>query len=1104
MNVMRRTFTALFAMLLAWMQLQSQEWLVYDMDVIPEETTDPFDWSSLADNSPGADYYHYVMPDPVDPENNLLKFGHPGDSKTMYRWQMNAVPMDTSLTILLRMKGNHMDFDRLCDINIRNGKWREEIRINYGDGLIEIKNAPDDGSTALFEGNVPGTVHGWHLYRIVMDVDTISVYMDENPEPVTKGICGRADDQTYVKIGDGSGDEIGAIIDWIAVDTSGAYAPGEGAPAPDSLIFNTEPNVILITNDDRDDEQYEFLMNQGFNVTKFWPGNLSEAGQDTIDMLNAADLVIIGRSPNSGDFDSPDKEIWNDLTVPVILNAQYVARSSRINWFNSTSAFHANEGPPVAYGVVSDPNDPIFSHVSVMPGDSVPWCYPAHDFLDLDSTTNGEIVVAYADTIPLVVRFEAGVEFYDGSLDMPAGLRTYFGFGNDNAGTANFFPLTREAKKAYVAEIYRMVGQEILMPVFDVADSRVILVTNDERDDQQYEWLLRQGFDVLKFWPGNLSEAGEDTIDLLNVAELVIIGRSPNSGDFDSPDKEVWNDLTAPVILNAQYVARSSRINWFNSTSAFHANEGPPVAFGQVTDPADPIFQSVELTEGDSLGWCYPAHDFLDLDSATNGEILVRYADTVVLVARFEAGVEFYPGADDIPAGPRTYFGFGNDNAGPTNFFPLTREAKQVYLAEISRLVGLQEVPEAIFGAADYNVTLVSPDERDDPQMMWLEKNFVRVTKFYPGNLSEAGQDTIDMLNAADLVIIGRSPNSGDFDSPDKEVWNDLTVPVILNAQYAARSSRINWFNSTEAFHANAAPEVAYGTAPDPEDPIFSNVSLRGDSIDWCLPPHDFLGLDSVTNGEIVATYADTVVLAARFETGVEFYPGAGDMPAGPRTYFGFGNDNAGPANFFPLTDNGQQVYFNEISFILGAEMTEVKTIDTDITLASLEYDVVSATLEPEFHPDSVTYTLQLPVDSSVVDLTAIAASEFASVEGDSTIDVSDGESVTVEIVVTAENGNQGFYEITIVPASTGIDHPSEISSDVKIFPNPATDMLYVDSPSGIRSVSVYNATGSLVMSRNAGNAERVELGISSLPSGIYLIKVEGTEQTSINKLLKQ
>lgn len=878
-------------------------------------------------------------------------------------------------------------------------------------------------------------------------------------------------------------------------------------------LFAQAPNVILITPDDRDDAQYEFLVRQGFNVEKFWPGDaLSEAGQDTIDFLNAADLLIHGRSPNSGTTDSPDKEVWNALTAPMIVNSQWVARSSRMNMFNSTSAYHQDELPVVAFGAISDAADPIFEFVDGIDGDSLDWCYPPHDFIqNADSATNGTILVTYDGTSPLVVRFDAGTEYYPGAGDSPAGPRTYWGMGNDNAGWANFFPLTKAAKAAYLGEMCRLMGIPVQEPVFGPEDIRIALISPDERDNAQLEWLQLQGFDARVFYPGDaVSAAGQDTIDMLNAMDLIIHGRSPNSGTTDSPDKEVWNALTVPMIVNSQWVARSSRMNMFNSTSAYHQNEEPAVAYAAVLDPADAIFNGLTL-DGDSIGWCLPPHDFLEnADSATNGTILAVYNETSPLVVRFEAGTEYYPGAVDAPAGPRTYWGMGNDDAGWVNFFPLTREAKQAYLAEISRLVGIDAPAETKYSAADYTITFITDDEQDDPQINFLEKNGIRVNKFWPGDaLSAAGQDTIDMLNMADLIIMGRSPNSGTTDSPDKEVWNALTAPMIINSQWIARSSRINWFNSTSAYHQDDAPEVAYAATMMPEDPVFSMVDLmEGDSVAFCLPPHDFLeNNDSATNGEIVAYYNMTSPLLARFEAGTEFYPGAVDIPAGPRTYFGIGNDNGGFPNFFPLTDEGQQIYLNEISLMLGAEMKEVVTVSSDASLASLEYDVATATLTPAFDADSMMYMLELVQDSNVVALTAVPSSEFATVEGDSTIDVTNGDTIAVDIVVVAENGNQMEYEVTIYPFVSDVSvQPDEVEGPgIKLYPNPASDMIYIEAGAEISQVTVYNAVGRVVMDQTYRNNPRVDLNVGSLIPGLYMIKVDfDKDQSTMVKLLKR
>ncbi len=283
-------------------------------------------------------------------------------------------------------------------------------------------------------------------------------------------------------------------------------------------------------------------------------------------------------------------------------------------------------------------------------------------------------------------------------------------------------------------------------------------------------------------------------------------------------------------------------------------------------------------------------------------------------------------------------------------------------------------------------------------------------------------------------------------------------------------------------------------------------VELEGDSLPFMLPPHDFIeNADSANNGEFVATFNETSPVVARWGAGVEYYPGAGDMPAGPRTYFGFGNDNVYASNFFPLTEEGQQVYWNEISRMLGADMSEVTTVSYDATLSELRYNVATATLTPEFHPDSLSYELQMPEDTFEVNLTGIPNSEdFISVEGDSTIDVSAGDPVTTEVVVTAENGSKLFYEVTVLPNTTGVEEETLEAQTLKLYPNPASDQLYIESDQGISQVTVLNIVGSVVMDQSFMNNERVELNISSLRTGVYMIRVDNGDEITTAKFLKR
>jgi hypothetical protein len=339
-----------------------------------------------------------------------------------------------------------------------------------------------------------------------------------------------------------------------------------------------------------------------------------------------------------------------------------------------------------------------------------------------------------------------------------------------------------------------------LITYVNAQQKNIIFVTDDDLEDENINFLRNQGFDVTKMWfPTGLGTSTEDTIDMLNAADLVIIGRSGPRTQFRySADKAAWNGLTVPLMLLCPWKARCSRLNWFSYMPNYSIAVPIETYIGFVLVPDDPIFEGITLAADSSLVWSYMYDDYIIERQPSNGTWLVNRGDTVPLMVRFEPNIPFYPGAVDWAAGPRTYFGMGIDANGPaTNFFPLTREARKIYLAEICRMMNIP-VPEIVYGAPDFSIILVTDDDYDKPCITFLQKQGFRVKTFWPPNrLGAAGLDTIDMLNAEDLVIIGRSGESTSFQQTvDKAAWNGLTSPQILNCPWKARSNRLNWFNA--------------------------------------------------------------------------------------------------------------------------------------------------------------------------------------------------------------------------------------------------------------------------------------------------------------------
>ncbi len=241
-------------------------------------------------------------------------------------------------------------------------------------------------------------------------------------------------------------------------------------PGTDPGTGTEEKTIVFVTDDDKDNEQIEWLRSEGYNVTTlFEETGITE--QSDIDRLNNADLVIIGRSGNSGQL-ANSKAVFNAVTAPMILNAQYAAfnDNARLDWFEGSAA-HLNDTDGtigVMTATILAPDDEVFSGVTPGEGNTLPWSNTPDDYLNATSPGNATVLATANNSDPagaiLFARFAANQPFYTGG-ETPAGERVYFGFGNDNTKNEagediiNYFPLTDEAKTIYLAEIMRLAGE---------------------------------------------------------------------------------------------------------------------------------------------------------------------------------------------------------------------------------------------------------------------------------------------------------------------------------------------------------------------------------------------------------------------------------------------------------------------------------------------------------------------------------------------------------------------------------------------------------------------------------------------------------------------
>lgn len=90
------------------------------------------------------------------------------------------------------------------------------------------------------------------------------------------------------------------------------------------------------------------------------------------------------------------------------------------------------------------------------------------------------------------------------------------------------------------------------------------------------------------------------------------------------------------------------------------------------------------------------------------------------------------------------------------------------------------------------------------------------------------------------------------------------------------------------------------------------------------------------------------------------------------------------------------------------------------------------------------------------------------------------------------EVDNDGSKDITRIQ-SIRIDG----NETVRIYPNPATNLITVESSQPLQSIAIYNMAGKVVASHETGE-KVVHLNVAHLPKGLYVISVDGKEMKMV------
>ncbi len=196
--------------------------------------------------------------------------------------------------------------------------------------------------------------------------------------------------------------------------------------------------------------------------------------------------------------------------------------------------------------------------------------------------------------------------------------------------------------------------------------TKIVIVTNNPSDEASYTPFLRNllGTDITveaedDKYVDPLSAAAKAD---LNAADLIIVSRRTSSGKFVT-DIPFWNGLAAPLVLHSSFLIGDDRWRWMPG-----GTQNVDVTRVGVVDGNDPVFDGVTITDDqvEISSTILAGVDVSNQGSVGNGKKIATPAGSdKVMIARWAAGIEYYPGSGHIAGGPRLFFGMRTDEFLP-------------------------------------------------------------------------------------------------------------------------------------------------------------------------------------------------------------------------------------------------------------------------------------------------------------------------------------------------------------------------------------------------------------------------------------------------------
>ncbi|RTZ46854.1 T9SS type A sorting domain-containing protein [Chryseobacterium arthrosphaerae] len=115
---------------------------------------------------------------------------------------------------------------------------------------------------------------------------------------------------------------------------------------------------------------------------------------------------------------------------------------------------------------------------------------------------------------------------------------------------------------------------------------------------------------------------------------------------------------------------------------------------------------------------------------------------------------------------------------------------------------------------------------------------------------------------------------------------------------------------------------------------------------------------------------------------------------------------------------------------------------------------------------------------------------------------IDDDPSLTAPCIGGAY-GQAEDYTVNVLTSSLATHEVTKKNASFRVYPNPVTQILNIDSQEKIQSVSVFDATGRNVLSSEVNQA-KYNVDLSKLTSGTYIVTIKTESGSQSAKVIKK